>query len=83
MSVKDNLVREVQQEQLPKHDAILCKPTDASRIINVASKGVNVPSGSNFNFRGLEIVPLEGWVDTPTLCQKSEVFPVARNWKDY
>lgn len=82
MSTGSRLIKEVQQQQLPKHDAIICKPTDASKIESAVSKGMAVPSGSNFKIRGLEIVALQGWVYKPTLCKKAEVFPVARQWKN-
>lgn len=61
-----------------KHDTIYCNPSDRQRLVDAVSNGLVRKSDK---VAGLDVVTIDR-LDTPIVCEKGEVFPLARHWKD-
>lgn len=75
------LLESLQAEKQPKHDTLYCNPSHADKLEQAVSSGVMFRTSNIDKIAGLDVIELPR-IDIPIVCEKGEVFDLAKDWKE-
>lgn len=82
MTRYDTLTDSIEAQLEGHHDTLYCKERHESMLARQsAAPGMSPSSIDNLRFMGLDVETLPG-IKFPIVCQKGEVFPLAKDYKN-
>lgn len=78
----DGLLRAIRSKRSSNHDTIYCPPDIADALKNGLDKGPLRPSNiDSARIAGLEVCELAQLKQAVIVCEKGDIFPLAKDWK--
>lgn len=77
----NDIISGIEAHRDKRHDTVYCSKQQESELIGQISTGILTQSADDIRIAGLDVESIPRFESRPIVCQKGDVFPLAKDYK--